>query len=216
MVKSFLSEHTAEYCLTYNLCRILRDLYEVTPLYFWCSREGSRIAQECDCGQLLRVLAMYARRPKILRPRDESITIKVNSSLFNRAGYLSENGIPTICAVPRISAIHDFRIDTPCSCFRILPQGLTHSDVEFKLILHENRVLGGLPDGLIGPVEAADILDLIGKEAKAVTLQDAIMIFKRRDGEGPGPPPSFLWFGQNYKPVYFLLTERRSSEGNRR
>ena len=208
MATSFMSEHTAEFILVPRLSQSLSQHWSVIPLYFWRSREGSNIALECDYGQILKLLAMYARRPKINNPGDDSITVKVNDSLFKRAKYLNEYGIPTIFGIPRISSLFYFKLDCPCSWFIIVPPSSNFCNVEFRLDISNNVVLGQLPKELSGPLSKKEIYEMIQHKARNMTFSEAIYILKEREYGSNYAANSFPWFGPNDKPVYFLLHER--------
>lgn len=92
---SFMSEHTAEYALVPDLAAKLSDRFaSIAPVYFWGTREGGRVGRESVSGRASRVVAAFARRPKILHPGDESILVKINDVLFAAARAGAEVGIP--------------------------------------------------------------------------------------------------------------------------
>ena len=83
---------------------------QVVPIYFWKTREGNYLSQKCNMEKNFKVIAMYARRPKVVEPMQNDIEVKINNILFQRAFYLKQYGIPTIAGVPRISTIGELRI----------------------------------------------------------------------------------------------------------
>ena len=62
---SFMSEHTVEYALVPKMIGILAPQFpRVIPIYFWATREGSRISRLCDVSGKVRVIAVFPRRPQ--------------------------------------------------------------------------------------------------------------------------------------------------------
>lgn len=132
--KGFMSEHTAEYALVSNLIAHLADCFpRVIPMCFWSTREGARIAEESMGGHRVRVVAAFARRPKVLRSGQPSILVKINAQLFVGAAEGSEFGIPVLAGVPLVASLSDFTIGVPCSWFYIAPNSPDRNDYEFFL-----------------------------------------------------------------------------------
>ena len=209
MVRSFLSEHSVEYCLVNRLYNSLSSKWEISPLFFWRSREGSRIAEECDNGERIRVAAVYARRPKLVSPGHNVLVMKVNDRIFSRANYLTGQGIPVFCAVPRVSQILDFQVNSVCSWF-ILAQDSPIIDVQIRLDINSGLIQNRSDENekKVIPIVEQQISDIIKEQTKAISLSDAIAIISCRNGEVLGRYPSFFWFG-GYKPFYLFLKERR-------
>jgi hypothetical protein len=134
MSTAFISEHSAEYILVPRMVNILGQCFgKVIPLYFLSTREGSRIAYECDKSQPIRVLNVFARRPKVSVPQQPRIEVKFNSSLFDKAGLAAEVGIPTLAGVPLVSSIMEFNMDARCAWFSL--SGVPDMDVYYNLLL---------------------------------------------------------------------------------
>lgn len=118
---SFISEHSAEFILVPRVVSFLEESFSrICPIYFWSSREGSRLSYACDSQQPVRVLSIFARRPKIVNPNQDSLGVKINIELFDYAKAASEFGIQTFAGVPRITSIFDASITAPCTFFRLL------------------------------------------------------------------------------------------------
>lgn len=65
MPAGFMSERTAEYVLVPDIMHRLRQEFSsIVPFYYWASREGSVKVAHSYSGHV-RVVAAYARRPKI-------------------------------------------------------------------------------------------------------------------------------------------------------
>jgi len=174
------------------------------PLYFWKSREGSSISKRCDPDTPIRLLAMYARRPKIYAPDQDYILVKINDILFERAYYLKENGIPTIVGVPRVSSITHLHIGCPCSWFNLCPDRSFKSDVEFTIDIKSNKCDIALPPSIQGPLEDVELLSLFNKGTHLPSWQDAIQILRAERLDDRFYGNSFYWRMGIYKPVYFI------------
>ena len=82
----FMSEHTAEYLLVHRLHRIVSPkVRSFFPLFFSGTREGSSLADPTPDHQLVRCVAIYARRPKILAAGQAAVRMKINETLFAAA-----------------------------------------------------------------------------------------------------------------------------------
>jgi len=202
MVTSFLSEHTAEYSLVYILNGILTNDWRVTPLFYWHTREGSRIARLCSEAETpVKVMAMYARRPKLCSPTADCFLMKVNSSILRRAGFLIAAGIPVLCGVPRISRLLDFHLDCDCVWLSIKEVGQLR-DIEIELELASGMLARGiLPQG-IELVRDNDVKDLALHSAQDMTLGAAMAAISESARVEDFTHPLF---GAQYKPVYLIL-----------
>ena len=203
---SFICEHSAEFVLVPLLTQLFSaHKQNLIPLYFWKSREGSSISKRCDPNTPIRLLAMYARRPKICDPEQDYISVKINDILFERAYYLKENGIPTIVGVPRVSSIMDLYIGCPCSWFTLCPDRDFKSDVEFKIDIKSNKCDIELPTDIRGPLEHVELLSLFAKGEYLRSWQDAIGILRAEGLDYGSYGNSIYWrMGRLYKPVYFI------------
>jgi len=163
------------------------------------------MSRRCDPNKPIRLLAMYARRPKVSEPQQDYIVVKINSILFEHAYYLKENGIPTIVGVPRVASIMDLYNGCPCSWFTLCPDRNFKSDVEFKIDIKSNKCDIELPADIRGPLEDVELLSLFAKVEYLQSWQDAIEIL-RADGLGYGSYGNSIYWpmGRLYKPVYFI------------
>jgi len=207
MATSFLSEHSVEYCLVYRLNQLMSPRWNVIPLFFWRSREGSTISKMCDRGEQIRVMAVYARRPKLSSPGDDAIIMKVNDHVFSRANYLTMQGIPVFCGVPLVSRVLDFRMDSPCAWFYLASKN-TYIDEELLLDVKTGAVRSRTDGSSIEPVDEHRIASIIEKSISPMKLSDAIQKLNFKEGEGLRVrfPP----FGGIYKPAYLFMAERET------
>ena len=202
---SFICEHSAEFVLIPLLTQLFSaHKQNLIPLYFWKTREGSSISKRCDHNTPIRLLAMYARRPKICDPDQDYILVKINDILFERAYYLKESGIPTIVGVPRVSSIMDLHIGCPCSWFNLCPDRNFKSDLEFMIDIKSNKCDIKLPRSIQGPLKDEELLSLFNKGTFLPSWQDAIQILRGEWLDNRFYGNSFYWPMGIYKPVYFI------------
>jgi hypothetical protein len=132
----FMSENTAAYALMPNLVGHLSVHHQrIIPLRFSSTREGARTADESMRERGVRVLAAYARRPKVAHAGDETILVKINALLFSSARAGAEFGIPVLAGVPLVSSLLEFSIGIPCAWFLVEP--VKQADTEFSLRLSQ-------------------------------------------------------------------------------
>jgi len=179
----------------------------VVPLYFWRTREGSSVSLQCDQGTQIRILAMYARRPKVVDPADRHILVKFNRELLELAFHLNEHGIPTLAGVPRVSSIMDLRIGCPCSWFALVPDSTFSEDIEVFVDRRLNQCEKALPAFVRGPLQDKEVADFIDSVARPMLWADAVEVLRAKPLHEHRYSRSFPWHMGGYKPVYFLLVE---------
>jgi len=104
--KSFISEHTVEFFVVINICRLLHKHFNyVVPVFPWISREGSNISKEIHISDTFKVLGVYPRRPKLKTPNAD-IDVKI-STIFHGAEFGNGKGIPIIAACPITTNLWD-------------------------------------------------------------------------------------------------------------
>ncbi len=211
MVQSFISEHSAELVLVPVIEKILSyEGMQIIPIYFWKTREGSYLSQKCSLSKRFRIIAMYARRPKIVEPLQNTVEVKINNILFQRAFYLKQYGIPTIAGVPRISTIGELRIGCNCSWFYLDPQRPEEEEVVTLVEISTNQCRRKLPHRVQGPLQERDLLDIVNKAKVFSEWGEVIPILGGELSKWPSKTTfhsSMFWFFITYKPIYFLILE---------
>lgn len=201
MPKSFISEHSAEYVLVPKLIGILEKQFtKVIPIYFWTTREGSIISRACKPFYKVRIIRVFARRPKVNFPNQETIEVKFNESLFERVDVATSMGIPTFAGVPLISSILDLSLNNNCAWFKLNKH---NSDVIYELSLTAKIMTRSFISSAVeGPIAENLLIDKIIESTVPMTWENALNTLKflkslTRDS---------LWFGGgNYRPFYVLF-----------
>lgn len=206
MVKSFISEHSAEFVLVSDFINIISsaNLYKnIVPFYFWKTREGSSISRLCDDGRKIGLIAMFPRRPKIDNPLQKDIAIKFNKSVLETASLLLENNIPTFSGIPLTSSIFNYGYKCPCMWFSLEPDAIGSNEIYISIDLSLRMVVNRLPKYIKGPLRPADILIIVNDHIKPVKWSYAIDIL--RSITSPSLKIYQPFFGLQYKPVYFII-----------
>ncbi|WDK24333.1 hypothetical protein JH274_13375 [Xanthomonas campestris pv. incanae] len=95
---SFMNERSLEYVVVPELVRIISaNGNSGAPIFFWKSREGEARSAHTHNGKMVRVVALFARRPKINEDPD-IVSGKINWQLINFAIEAYKYGIPSIAA----------------------------------------------------------------------------------------------------------------------
>lgn len=103
------------------------------PIYFWSTREGSRLGEKGIKGTPVRVISIFARRPKVGENCADTISVKLNRELFVYAAAAGELGIPTLAGIPLVSSLDQLRLDCHCVWFRLLDD--CKNDIEIPMTL---------------------------------------------------------------------------------
>ena len=200
---SFMSENTAAYALVPDLIAHIRERFpHVVPVYFWSTREGARVGFESMGSHPVRVMAAYARRPKVLHPGDDRILVKINSLLFGGARAGAEFGIPVLAGVPLVNSLSDFSLGVPCSWFHLAPTSQGVADSEFLLSVSEQSPMSTSQEGISGPLTPKDIVEIAESQCHQLDWMDAaegMRCVKRAEGAYAGP------FGAGYRPFFLVM-----------
>jgi hypothetical protein len=200
VLSSFISEHSVEFVLVPQFAEILSKEYpSIIPIYFWSSREGGKISRNCFAQNLLRIVALFPRRPKILLQRSSTIFVKFNDILFKRARKLEEMGIPVFAGVPLIASLDELSLNNKCSWFKINPNG----QEEIIDLSSENPTL--ILTNSIKEISPSDVAEYVKSTSKLLLWSDCVAFFKslRSHSDSVGYWP---YLGDIYKPIYFLLS----------
>lgn len=202
---SFISEHSAEFVLVPNLVEILSATYSsIVPIYFWATREGSRIAASGVEPRMVRLVTVFARRPKVQNPNDEMLLVKINARLV-QAGELGRRfGSPVFVGVPLATNLLRFHIGTPCAWFYLAGSAHTEEDVYIRLSLKGERQNSHNNASLVqGVLTHKEILAEVSRNAGPMTWQSAVEVMKNlRHAEG-----DYGWFMTGYRPFFLIIPE---------
>ena len=103
--RGIVSERTAEFVLVPLLLRTLSPAYvDCVAIRFWMTREGRRDTKGWEKAPV-RLLAVFARRPKVVTGDPWRIVVKVNEELFDYARRAAAVGVPTLAGVPLATSV---------------------------------------------------------------------------------------------------------------
>ncbi len=201
MERSFFSERTAEYVLIPQFIKLINSVYpQAIPLYYWSSREGNTLALNSFKGVPIRVVALYARRPKLKHVNASIIQIKFNQMLFDRADFFMKNGIQTFIGTPIVNSLFDLSLESYCKWFELKDGGQEES------LNIETKNKNSIETENVRELTISDIIEKITINCSVRSWDATTEIIKklkrRHDFERQ---ITFGLFGDLYKPVYFIL-----------
>jgi hypothetical protein len=203
MPSSYLNEHSAEFVLVPQFGNILALSYQqVTPIHFWSNREGGSISRKCMPNWPVQIAALFARRPKVSLPFQSFIEVKFNERLFSAAQFLEGKNIPVFAGVPLTSSLDDFHFSTRSLWFRLQ----SHGREEIIKISLSGELIEGSKSAIM--LDATDIISAVENICKPMAWKEAIEHFRQlKNGIAVGYSRHSFW-GDPYKPVYFLMTKQ--------
>lgn len=163
LATGFCSEHTAEYVLAPRFVGLFaaRGLQAV-PLFFWLTREGSATGRCSAPDRNVRVVAVFARRPK-LSGRGDAIEIKFNDELFEYAAAARDVGIPVFAGAPVATSVFDLTEQCALAWFSISTRHRGDRVVLVEVAPPHRLVADDL--GVSAPLSDDAIFDIVGREA---------------------------------------------------
>ena len=198
-ISSFVSEHTVEFVLIPKLTALLSNTFSnVVPLYFWLSREGSRLAQSIHGRDEFRAVALFPRRPKRKEGANNQIFMTVNESVITAAIALKSHGIPSIGGCPLISSFWMLSPQAPCVFVGL-------SEMTASRYTFDARCGDVTPDDMILRSDS-DLMRFVVDHTRKLDLEELVLAVRESR-------PSFdvqhrygsHMFSTGYKPVLFLL-----------
>ena len=209
----FMSERTAEYLLVHRLHVVLSPKVKcLFPLYFSGTREGSSLADPTPDHQLVRCVAIYARRPKILEAGQATVRMKINETLFAAASEGAGFGCPVLAGLPLINGLHQFSLAAGCAWFRInaAPEG--NGDSVFTVPLENGRWLQENYGPLITPISEAHFFSQAIQVAHEMPWEVAVDVMQNIKRAGIGEA---RWFGGGYRPFFAVTAAGLAPDSNK-
>lgn len=206
----FISEHSAEYVLVPKACAALRSRYRVVvPFFFWATREGATLSRQIGPRSKVRIISIFARRPKLLNPDDPRILVRFNEEIFRRARESEPSGIPVYAGVPFAHSYEELGNDPICLWFRIaakLDPNSTNGTVDIE-VDSSGDCRTTLPSNL-KQLQADDLSNDVMESTAELGWCDALDTLRsiRRAIHDSGP-----WYFGGYSPFHVLLIDERSA-----
>jgi hypothetical protein len=199
---SFLCEHSVEYVLVHDIVKRLSLEYDrIIPIYFWVNREGTSIASKGIGRNSVRIITVYARRPKVKGPHDTSILMKINNQLFKAAELASSLGSPVLAGIPLTTNLLQFNMSTLCSWFQLQISANRREDVEIQLALDGTLIdHNNISPAVNGPLTTENILSIIKTNTHSMSWGKAVNSMRIiRDNE------RYTRFMSGYRPFYLVI-----------
>ncbi len=196
---SFYTERTAEYSLVPSFSNLLSSLGKVAPIFFWKTREGNKTSEAIHDEEEVRVIAFFARRPKIDTRNMNLIEMKINHSLYEFSERAKDLNIPVFCGLPITTNI--FELNEPdCLWFHV--EG-GYDDEYVDVNIENKRCFSSIPS-----LTQQDVIDIVNKESVKMPWKDAVEIMgKLNENFSTLGYVSRFMRNTHYKPVYFLIKD---------
>jgi len=201
---SFFSERTAEYALVPKLQKQLEIAYGAAyPIYYWKTREGNSVSSRIHGGNSVKVLAMFARRPKSYG-EGSLVFGKINARLAEFANAARSLGIPTIAGFPAVDSIGG--LYTNPTIFWLPIEMSDGDDCHFQVDLSVTDPVPINSDGsVIQTLTFDEIIRIVERQSLIHSWDIAMKHISMLRAERFQPDWHwFSWFS-GYKPVYFLI-----------
>lgn len=204
MSTSFICEHTAEYLLTRSIVDLLLPHFEwVIPVYFWNSREGASMAMQSMANKSVRIVPVYARRPKIKAPGQDHVLMKINYHIFEAAAIADRFGFPMFAGLPLITDFAGLSPDAKCAWFRIHePSNIDFMDYELVVTIKDFGNTTSHQSENVLRITEESLSEHIRRAAKTWSWEDAIKIIYLIKRKGMGD----RLFGNGYQPFFIILS----------
>ncbi|MGJ7538102.1 MULTISPECIES: hypothetical protein [unclassified Variovorax] len=202
---SFFSERTAEYSILPTVVTYLRQRFgAAVPMYFWSTREGNTVAAKVHAGRRMRVLVVFARRPKVRR--GALLLGKINAELFEFAQRAEQHGLPCFAGFPAVRNVLELGGDFRTHWFPLI--GDEQDDLHFQVDLSQPHLAPTAMDGhALQTVELSNLGDAV-ENGRVLPWSDVIKAIRsvrhphRRTSYG-----DFFGGGSLYAPAYVLVPE---------
>ena len=165
------------------------------------------MSSQCGPHQEIRLLSVFARRPKVTRPGDDRIIMKLNAELFDVARRSHEFGIPVLAAVPVVASIEDVTLGAPCQWYRLSPDSLDVRDLEVTLASDGSSKGAVIPDVVTGPMNADAIVGIVHKATRSVSWDEGVESLRTIRTRTKAERGTFPYFG-GYKPFNIMVMDR--------
>lgn len=197
----FISEHTAEFVIVPDLVHRLRTAYpSVVPIYYWSTREGSRVSLETSAD--VRVVALFPRRPKVSTPNQDDVLVKFNASLFDYATNAADVGIPVLAGVPLVSSLPAL-VECATAWFHIRPGGPA-ADALCRLSLPEGKAIEGISSDYLDQFRTSEeIVSVVREATRSVSWTEAADNLRHLKRQSAGERV-YPW-ASGYQPMHAVL-----------
>lgn len=199
---SFMSERSLEYLLVPQLIGALMPYCKnAIPISFWKTREGGKVSSHLHSHKRIRVIALFARRPK-LAAGSAIIHGKINHEVSRFAQASKSYGIPAIAGFCSANSLFDLE---PDSAYWI---PLEQEDPSKDCLFHQDSGANTLirSDGSVMDTIPADSLaEVILSQAEEIAFDQAVYTMSELRHELSDFSFFMGGFGLAYKPVYLLV-----------
>lgn len=213
-MSSFFSERTAEYSILPPLVGHLAGRFgRAVPMFLWSNREGNTTSGRIHEGVEVRVLAVFARRPKVTKD-PEVVGGKLNAELMEFAADAATCGIPCVAGFPAVGRLVDMCGDFKTHWFLVPTRGAGDSTftVNTSSPDAEPQWESGRPIDVLSLGQVADLVEDGSSPRPWAAAMDAIERSRVKRAYGMFGP----YGGNPYRPVYVMIPVQATRPTTRR
>ncbi|MDY0340549.1 MAG: hypothetical protein RBS17_04990 [Coriobacteriia bacterium] len=161
------------------------------------------MARESLGASSVRLLTVYARRPKVRYPGDHQILMRVNLELYAAAKIAEEIGCPVLAGIPLVNDLKNLVVGARCCWFRVHAPGPSGAVSD---TVHLDARTGDLLEHPLGlsALRTSDLVE-VARDAEQISWAaavKAVRAFRLACGEHRG-----WWSGGAYKPFHMLILD---------
>lgn len=193
----FFSEKTSEIYLVPEFLKILSELGNVTALSFTRQREDTIISHQLNEKKIVKLVALFSRRPKIDINNSSLIHYKINQELIDYANYVKDYPVPIFCGISLANNVFELPISDSL-WFNINQFKYEES---FYYDLSEKNDLFCLS---LGKKQIYKIINETAQEMTWSVAIDTMNKFTKKEGNQYSHLP-WLYRGWRIKPIFFII-----------
>ncbi|MDQ2086983.1 hypothetical protein RBH29_11145 [Herbivorax sp. ANBcel31] len=107
MTTGFSNVRSMEYLLIHELYKTFKDKFEFYYPFFFQRKRDDTLLSSLNYLSDIKLVALFARRPKTDSPNSNFIEVTFRQSLFEQAYELGKNNVSAICGSPLATRIKD-------------------------------------------------------------------------------------------------------------
>ena len=168
---------------------------------------GGFDAYESMVAQRVRVVAAFARRPKVLHSGEPILAVKINSQLLDAAHAGSSCGIPVLAGVPLVNSLLAFSMKVRCGWYRLTLEHASGEDLNFAISVPDLLPVAPECPGIVGPLARQQLVDVVRTASSALEWSDAVhglraIVSCSHSGRARWPAPQ-------YRPFCVVIPQER-------
>ncbi|TAA10881.1 hypothetical protein EA659_05780 [Pseudoxanthomonas winnipegensis] len=199
-----MNERSLEYLIIPELMHAFAPhCKSIVPIFFWKNREGGKISSAVHSNRQVRIIAVFARRPK-LRDGFTIVEGKINHEITRFARKARSYGISTIAGFCAARSLFNLRAEA------IHWISLMEEDPEKDILFFEEtntRKLLKYDGSSMSTFSTETVATRLLSEANKMPFNQGITLMSDLRHELSDYQFFMGGFGSSYKPVYLLIEQ---------